>query len=103
MLEVEKTGRLVIVRAPSRLVEWEECRELRQALHSCWLDPGVLQVLVDMGRTERLGVMGFAKLLLYHHRMQERRPAGELAVARLRPEVAELFRALLLDRVLAAR
>lgn len=100
---VEKKGQLAVVRAPSRLVEWEESWELRQALHSCWSDRKVLSVLVDMSRTERLGVMGFAKLLLYHYRMQERRPAGELVVTRLRPEVAELFRVLLLDRVLVVR
>lgn len=37
-------------------------------------------VYVDMSRVEELGVMGFGKLLLFHHSMQARQPRSELVV-----------------------
>lgn len=92
------TGRWVEVRAPIRLDEWAAADELRRSLREQWADERVAGVRVNMRDVQAIGVVGFGKLLLYHHRMKQR--GGALVVTSLPEEIRRVFTLLRLDAVL---
>ncbi len=91
-------GKQVVVRAPARLDDWAAAEDLRRNLRSCWLDEEVVEIRVDMRDVKAISVVGFGKLLLYHHRMRQR--GGSLVVASLPEEIRPTFAVLRLDAVL---